>query len=359
MSSKGMAFLNKKSWHTGGFKARERVWKKEQEKAAEDAKTRELARQLADERARKEVADQAAAAGYGGAAKPERVDFLYDDAGAMQREQAQDEYLLGKAWEPKKDEATLAKPNLAKGETTGMAGGDSGGAGGGGAGGFSQPTANEQWARMHADPLMAIKQREQQLRQQVRANPVQMRDIRREAEREIAERTDHRRERRRDRKDSKRSHQDAPAPTSTADPLPAPVRDAASVQPKGTGYGLTFASGEAEDIARRNALETAKRAAAVAAKRVQAEARARLEESGTGEGAAPAQSRGPLTAAEKAARLAEMQGAAAARNQLVASRLQAERESSARESAIAAAAAPPSTDKESFIDAQAKAMFRF
>ena len=43
---KGLAFLSKKSWHTGKLANQEKVWLQEQEKKAEEVKIKELAKQM-------------------------------------------------------------------------------------------------------------------------------------------------------------------------------------------------------------------------------------------------------------------------------------------------------------------------
>ena len=60
----GLGFLNKKSWHTGGMRQQEEVWKKEQEFAKEQRKTAEIQKQIQEERKREEFADVAAASGH-------------------------------------------------------------------------------------------------------------------------------------------------------------------------------------------------------------------------------------------------------------------------------------------------------
>jgi anti-sigma28 factor (negative regulator of flagellin synthesis) len=42
----GLAFLSKKSWHTKNLANQEKVWMAEQQKEAEVAKTKELAKQI-------------------------------------------------------------------------------------------------------------------------------------------------------------------------------------------------------------------------------------------------------------------------------------------------------------------------
>ena len=51
------AFLNKKSWHTGGMPMQAEVWKREQEKAHEARKVEEMKREIAEERKMQELAN--------------------------------------------------------------------------------------------------------------------------------------------------------------------------------------------------------------------------------------------------------------------------------------------------------------
>ena len=51
----GLAFLSKKSWHTKNLSNQSKVWQAEQQKQAEDSKTKELARQIAQEREQEEL----------------------------------------------------------------------------------------------------------------------------------------------------------------------------------------------------------------------------------------------------------------------------------------------------------------
>lgn len=51
-------------WHPGSFRNTEKVWKKEQEAAAEDRKLEELRKQLEDEKKANEYVELAAAAGH-------------------------------------------------------------------------------------------------------------------------------------------------------------------------------------------------------------------------------------------------------------------------------------------------------
>lgn len=94
----GLAFLSKKSWHTKNFANQEKVWLAEEQKRAEEQKTKELARQIQQEREEEEL-DKVA----GTKKKRDRgIDWMYEGGNAhseVAKEDAKkeaEEYLLGK-----------------------------------------------------------------------------------------------------------------------------------------------------------------------------------------------------------------------------------------------------------------------
>lgn len=99
MSGKGMSFLNKKSWHTGGFKMIEKVWKAEQKAAEEAKKCETLRKELEEERRVESLRRMQAEAGLLTAQQVERLDWMYVGQGAFRAQEAEKEqeaYLLGK-----------------------------------------------------------------------------------------------------------------------------------------------------------------------------------------------------------------------------------------------------------------------
>ncbi|XP_021290469.1 pre-mRNA-splicing factor CWC25 homolog [Herrania umbratica] len=168
-----LKFLNKKGWHTGSLRNIENVWKAEQKHEAEQKKLEELRKQIHEERERSEFRLLQEQAGL--VPKQERLDFLYDSG-------------------------------LAVGKGSSSSAGGSGGGGGGG--GFKAleealPTAkaadasakpsssapgalfedkphsaNDAWRKLHSDPLLMIRQREQEALARIKNNPVQMALIR-------------------------------------------------------------------------------------------------------------------------------------------------------------------------------------
>ena len=89
----GLAFLNKKGFHTGTFNNQERVWKVEQQKKAEQAKLEEIKRQIAEERQVMDLQDAQMGADGKKKRKAQRVAWLYEVP--MSGQDDQDQYLLG------------------------------------------------------------------------------------------------------------------------------------------------------------------------------------------------------------------------------------------------------------------------
>ena len=100
----GLSFLNKKGWHTGSFKNRERKWVAEQKAEAEKKKMEELKKKYAEEREKMELARHVGG-GEGKKKKIERLDWMYrgqsGNATSAASSEAADkakaeEFLLGK-----------------------------------------------------------------------------------------------------------------------------------------------------------------------------------------------------------------------------------------------------------------------
>ncbi|KAK9808797.1 hypothetical protein WJX72_003833 [[Myrmecia] bisecta] len=162
-----MAFLNKKGWHPGNARNQEKVWQKQEEHAKEQQKLDDLRKQLAEERAREELVQVAVAGGHKQAA--DRLDWMYQ-GGVTSRQEADkrnEDQLLGSKLieqEPQQDVSQAEKvallPTFYAEDTP--------------------ASANETWARLHSDPLFAIKQQEIAARKRIMANPVQMDNIKKE-----------------------------------------------------------------------------------------------------------------------------------------------------------------------------------
>ncbi|KAL8033111.1 hypothetical protein ABFX02_13G140700 [Erythranthe guttata] len=165
-----LKFLNKKGWHTGSLRNIENVWKAEQKRDAEDKKLEELKKQIHEERGRAEFRQLQIDSGL--IPKQERLEFLYDSGLAVGKGSSN-----FKALEPvpKTEPDTTASASASTSEKPQSAAP--------GALFEEKPqTANDAWRKLHSDPLLLIRQREQESLARVKNNPVQMAMIRKSVE---------------------------------------------------------------------------------------------------------------------------------------------------------------------------------
>ncbi|KAL2475846.1 pre-mRNA-splicing factor CWC25-like protein [Abeliophyllum distichum] len=143
-----LKFLNKKGWHTGSLRNIENVWKAEQKHDAEQKKLEELRKQIHEERERSEFRQLQEQAGL--VPKQERLEFLTDPETTASSSSA----------------ASTKQPSTAPGAL------------------FEEKpqSANDTWRKLHSDPLLLIRQREQEALARVKNNPVQMAMIRKSVE---------------------------------------------------------------------------------------------------------------------------------------------------------------------------------
>lgn len=162
-----LKFLNKKGWHTGSLRNIENVWKAEQKHEAEQKKLEELRKQIQDEREQNEFRQLQEQAGL--VPKQERLEFLYDSGLAVGRSNS-DNFPLGKPVEPQNNETGNELSKLAA--VPGALFVDE-----------KPQSANDVWRKLHTDPLLMIRQREQEALAQIKNNPVKMEIIKQSVER--------------------------------------------------------------------------------------------------------------------------------------------------------------------------------
>ncbi|XP_059293081.1 uncharacterized protein LOC132046465 [Lycium ferocissimum] len=213
-----LKFLNKKGWHTGSLRNIENVWKAEQKHEAEQKKLEELRKQIGEERERSEFRQLQEQAGL--VPRQERLEFLYDSGLAVGKGSSSGFESLSKPTEPvipavtTADSSSSAKPQAS---TPGALFED------------KPQSSNDAWRKLHSDPLLMIRQREQEALARVKNNPVQMSMIRKSVEtmknkdkvRDEKEK-DERRHKHRDKKSkhhhSKSKHLRNSSPRQTSDP---------------------------------------------------------------------------------------------------------------------------------------------
>ncbi|KAH6787825.1 hypothetical protein C2S52_007377 [Perilla frutescens var. hirtella] len=176
-----LKFLNKKGWHTGSLRNIENVWKAEQKHDAEQKKLEELRKQIHEERERADFRQLQEQAGL--ISGQERLEFLYDSGLAVGKGSSGFKALesIPKTQpEPAASDSTSEKPESA---VLGAL--------------FEEKpqSANDAWRKLHSDPLLLIRQREQEALARIKNNPVQMAMIRKSVEAKKSKCKDEKRER--------------------------------------------------------------------------------------------------------------------------------------------------------------------
>lgn len=211
-----LKFLNKKGWHTGSLRNIENVWKAEQKHEAEQKKLEELRKQILEERERSEFRQLQEQAGL--VPRQERLEFLYDSGLAVGKGSSSGFESLAKPTDPGTTAASSssAKPQASVPSAPGALFED------------KPQSSNDAWRKLHSDPLLMIRQREQEALARVKNNPVQMAMIRKSVETmknkdkmHDGKEKDERRHKHRDKKSkhhhSKSKHSRNPSPRQTSD----------------------------------------------------------------------------------------------------------------------------------------------
>ncbi|KAL9455529.1 hypothetical protein AB3S75_004866 [Citrus x aurantiifolia] len=164
-----LKFLNKKGWHTGSLRNIENVWKAEQKHEAEQKKLDELRKQILEERERSEFRQLQEQAGL--VPRQERLDFLYDSGLSVGRSDGAASASTSASGSGFK---ALEQPSSASGNQQSSVPGAL----------FDDKpySAGDAWRKLHSDPLLLIRQREQEALARVKNNPIKMALIRKSAE---------------------------------------------------------------------------------------------------------------------------------------------------------------------------------
>ncbi|KAK4800542.1 hypothetical protein SAY86_021029 [Trapa natans] len=201
-----LKFLNKKGWHTGSLRNIENVWKAEQKHDAEQKKLEELRKQIHEERERDEFRLLQEQAGI--VPRQERLEFLYDSG-----------LSVGKG----SSEGVLFK-SLGKAEASSEAAPSSSAQASGSAvpGALFEDkpySANDSWRKLHSDPLLLIRKREQEALARIKNNPVQMSMIRKSVVEKKKDKHDKKEEKRKKHrhKDSKHKKRLSSEPADSSD----------------------------------------------------------------------------------------------------------------------------------------------
>jgi hypothetical protein len=156
----GLAFLNKKSWHTGSFQNIEKVWIAEQKENERKRQIKEAQRRLKEERHYEDLKRLQVEAGLIPKSHLQRLDWMYE--GGAIKNTSSEEYLLGKPLKSNENSSGEWRPTLFK-ESTANPG-------------------NEVFTKVHEDPMFAIMQEEQRRRKEIMQNPQKMNKVKKEIE---------------------------------------------------------------------------------------------------------------------------------------------------------------------------------
>jgi hypothetical protein len=185
-----LAFLAKKTWHTSNLKNVEKVWIAEQKHAKEQQRLNELKKQIEEERQVQELRELQSSLGNKSTVVA-KVDWMYDGPMASNAESTE-EYLLGKKYagskDPDDDSTKISNQSKAV------------------AAHFQAPkpaSANEAFTRLHEDPLLAIKKKQQEARNHVLKNPRKMQMLQEQISLEKSRRKDKKKEKKDKKKEKK------------------------------------------------------------------------------------------------------------------------------------------------------------
>ncbi|CAL9236862.1 unnamed protein product [Arabidopsis halleri] len=152
-----LKFLNKKGWHTGSLRNIEKVWKAEQKHEAEQKKIEELRLQIQQEKERSEfraIKEQAGLVPR----RPERLEFLYDPELLVVRENANSsehgDSFQKQDQRARADPSSVSSRNKKKKQKQSIPGAL-----------FDDDKtnfSNDSWRKFHSDPLLLIRQQEQE-----------------------------------------------------------------------------------------------------------------------------------------------------------------------------------------------------
>lgn len=92
----GLSFLNKKGWHTGGFKNMEQVWLAEEAEKDRKKKQEEMKKKLVEEKYNNELKKMQVQAGLLPKSELDKMDWMYNFYDHANTKNNAEEYLLGK-----------------------------------------------------------------------------------------------------------------------------------------------------------------------------------------------------------------------------------------------------------------------
>lgn len=153
----GLSFLNKKSWHTGSFKNMEAVWQAREKQAEMQRKKEEIKKKVIEEKYSEELKRIQVDAGLLPASALDRMSWMYDPLDNPEARNNAEAYLLGKTVK------SLSEVQGLKGTLQEQS--------------EDARTQNDEFLKLHEDPLFMIKKEQEKRKEDFRKNPVNMQDL--------------------------------------------------------------------------------------------------------------------------------------------------------------------------------------
>ena len=162
----GLSFLNKKIWHPGSFANMEKTWVTEQKYREVEIRAIEKAKKIKEEKVLEEMKKIQANKGLIPASQLNRLDFMYQcpEPEGNQKTSPNEDFLLGKRIDDGSDNIFMKKKNQKKTIIPMFA--DN----------YANPR-NEDFVRIHEDPLYLILKEEKKQRKEIEQNPYKMKMI--------------------------------------------------------------------------------------------------------------------------------------------------------------------------------------
>lgn len=149
----GLAFLNKKSWHTGSFKNIEEVWKAKEKSQEHKRRREELKKKLIEEKYSDELKKLQVEAGLLPESALNRMEWMHGAHDNLESKNLAESYLTGRAVTSLKDAQNPYKDDR------------------------DNEDVNEDFVKLQEDPLFHMKKEREKRRQEILSNPMQMQTI--------------------------------------------------------------------------------------------------------------------------------------------------------------------------------------
>ena len=149
----GLAFLNKKSWHTGSFKNMEGVWKAQDKAKEMERKREEIRKKVIEEKYSDELKRMQVEAGLLPASALNRMEWMHSAHDTLEAKNNAEAYLLGKPVQNLQKVAQTFAEDECVNDT------------------------NEDFIRLQEDPLFQMRKELERRKQETYNNPMQMQQI--------------------------------------------------------------------------------------------------------------------------------------------------------------------------------------